>query len=115
MKGSLSTIVRSFKSAVTKAVHEHRLFIGRTVWQPRFHDHIIRDDIDHFFVEQYVELNPILWHLDFDNPDVQESPVEVLRETLQEKHGLKGFVLERIIEHELEYRAWWRNYDTTKV
>ena len=43
--GSLGTIIGSFKSAVTKAIGEKRACKTR-VWQPKFFDHIIRDDRD---------------------------------------------------------------------
>jgi hypothetical protein len=39
-----STMIRSYKSAVTK--HAHRLGYSFE-WQPRFHDHTIRDDADY--------------------------------------------------------------------
>ena len=38
---SISSFVAGFKSSTTKRIHEMRRC---TVWQPRFHDHIIRDD-----------------------------------------------------------------------
>ena len=47
---SLSTILGSFKSSVTKQVHEQGLAEEKSIWQSRFHDHVIRDDIDHFFI-----------------------------------------------------------------
>ena len=38
---SVSTTIRSYKSAVTKQTHR----LGYPFeWQPRFHDHIIRDE-----------------------------------------------------------------------
>lgn len=40
-KNSLSSIIGSYKSAVTK--HAHRLKFNFE-WQTEFHDHIIRDD-----------------------------------------------------------------------
>ena len=39
---SISTTIRSYKSAVTKQTHR----LGYTFeWQPRFYDHIIRDEV----------------------------------------------------------------------
>ncbi len=105
--GSLSTIIRSFKAAVTKEVHKLNLFLEESIWQSRFYDHIIRNDKDYFFVEQYIKLNPLLWYLDTDNPDVRAMPPDELRRTLQEKHNLIGYALERMIERELNYRDWW--------
>jgi putative transposase len=56
---SLSSIIRSFKSAVTNRIHA----IGSNgdVWQPRFHDHIIRNDRELFAIRQYIRNNPSNW------------------------------------------------------
>jgi putative transposase len=59
---SLSTIVRSFKSAVTNRMHVAR-FMG-DVWQPRFHDHIIRNDRELFAIRRYIKNNPANWKND---------------------------------------------------
>lgn len=111
--GSLSTIVRSYKSAVTKDVHARGLLAHRRIWQPSFYDHIIRDDADYFFVQQYIEINPLLWYLDTDNPDTHGVSIDELRQTLHVKHHLEGFVLERAIEYELAYRTWWTDVPVT--
>lgn len=55
---SVSTIIRSFKSAVSK--HAHRLGYEFR-WQTRFHDHIIRDSTDYERIAQYIETNPQNW------------------------------------------------------
>lgn len=59
--GSLSTIIRSFKSAVTK---DARLINPDFNWQTRFHDHIIRDDGSHQRIKKYIENNPRNWKED---------------------------------------------------
>ena len=59
--GSLSTIIRSYKSAVTKLVHPT---ISYFQWQSRFHDHIIRNDDEYQRIAQYIENNPAVWHED---------------------------------------------------
>ena len=56
--GSLSTIIRSYKSAVTKqARHIHADF----AWQTRFHDHIIRTNDSFQRIENYIINNPSKW------------------------------------------------------
>ena len=55
---SVSTIIRSYKSAVTK--HTHRLGFD-FAWQTRFHDHIIRDNISFENIQTYINENPIKW------------------------------------------------------
>jgi putative transposase len=58
---TVSTIVRSYKSAVTK--HANRLGLPNG-WQPRFHDHIIRNDADYQRVSDYIVKNPANWQDD---------------------------------------------------
>ncbi|MBE6741187.1 MAG: hypothetical protein E7570_02695 [Ruminococcaceae bacterium] len=51
---TVSSDIRSFKTVVTKE-------IGRSIWQARFHDHIIRDDYDYMLHVQYIDENPKKW------------------------------------------------------
>jgi putative transposase len=63
-RGSIPTIVRSFKSAVSKkarAVLRKPLF---QVWQSGYHEHIIRNQDDFEKTCEYIRLNPIRWSLD---------------------------------------------------
>ena len=58
---SVSTIIRSYKSAVTKQTHR----LGCTFeWQPRFHDHIIRDEVEYRRISYYIETNVENWETD---------------------------------------------------
>ncbi|MES2794606.1 MAG: transposase [Bacteroidota bacterium] len=60
-KNSISSIVGSYKSAVTK--HINRLgFVSE--WQGRFHDHIIRDEKEFIKISNYIKNNPQLWKED---------------------------------------------------
>ncbi|HUH73070.1 MAG TPA: transposase [Chitinophagales bacterium] len=59
--GSISAIIRSYKSAVTK--HANRLGFD-FAWQPRFHDHIIRDEQSFDNIQNYIFNNPINWEID---------------------------------------------------
>jgi REP element-mobilizing transposase RayT len=63
---SVSTIVRSYKSAVTK--HAHRLGL-EFAWQTRFYDHIIRDTKSFQNITRYIINNPANWRGDkfFEN------------------------------------------------
>jgi putative transposase len=56
--GSLSTVIRSFKSAVTKWCNENQYKFG---WQTRFHDHIIRTDAELDRIREYIIDNPKNW------------------------------------------------------
>ena len=58
---SISVIVRSYKSAVSK--HVHRLGFAFQ-WQSRFYDHIIRNDSSFERISNYIINNPANWQDD---------------------------------------------------
>ncbi|MBN2410159.1 transposase [candidate division KSB1 bacterium] len=58
---SLSVIIRSFKSAVTKRINEVRQTPGKPVWQRNFYEHIIRDEKDYYRIKEYILNNPLKW------------------------------------------------------
>jgi REP element-mobilizing transposase RayT len=57
-KNTLSSIIGSYKSVVTKNA---RKIIPGFGWQSRFHDHIIRDKKAHSNISRYIENNPVNW------------------------------------------------------
>ena len=59
--GSLPVVVRSYKAAVTRAA---RSFDPAFAWQPRFHDHVVRDEADLRRIRAYIEGNPATWDRD---------------------------------------------------
>ncbi len=59
--GNLASVVRGIKSAVTKYANEHDIPFA---WQPRFHDHIIRNQIEMNHIANYIQNNPMKWELD---------------------------------------------------
>jgi REP element-mobilizing transposase RayT len=60
-KNTVSSIVGSYKSAVTK--HANRLNL-ESGWHPRFHDHIIRNDAEFERISNYIENNVLNWKED---------------------------------------------------
>ncbi len=56
--GSLGSIIRSYKSAITKNV---RLIHADFAWQSRFHEHIIRNDEEYNRIKNYILENPMRW------------------------------------------------------
>ena len=54
---NIETIIRSFKTMVTKE-------IGYSVWQKSYHDHIIRCEDDYQKIWEYIENNPLKWAMD---------------------------------------------------
>jgi len=60
-KGSLSTIIRSYKSAVTKYANANNIMFD---WQPLFYDRIVRNDEEFIRIYDYISHNPKRWEKD---------------------------------------------------
>jgi putative transposase len=60
-ENTLSSVVGAYKSAVTK--HCNRLGFD-FAWQPRLHDHIIRDKKSFDYISNYIRTNPLSWSKD---------------------------------------------------
>ena len=54
---NVETIIRSFKTMVTKE-------IGQSIWQRSYHDHIIRGEKDYQKIWEYIDTNVIRWDKD---------------------------------------------------
>ncbi len=59
--GSISTMVRSYKSAVSK--HAHRLGFD-FAWQGKFHSNNIKDEVAYQNITNYIARNPLRWSSD---------------------------------------------------
>ena len=61
--GSLSTIIRSYKSACSKHI---RLQFpeAKFAWQSRFHDRVIRNEQEYYAIANYIHDNPKNWNKD---------------------------------------------------
>jgi putative transposase len=58
--GTISTIVRSYKAAVTFRIHLMRGMSNVPVWQHNYYEHVSRDDKDWQWIHTYVESNPAM-------------------------------------------------------
>jgi putative transposase len=74
--GSLGAIVRSFKGAATKRVHEDLEWSGE-VWQRNYFERVVRDGEEFSAATRYVLENPERWEWDRENPG--RKPVDALR------------------------------------
>jgi len=61
---SISSFVAGFKSVVTTRINQIRKTPKMPLWQPRFHDHILRDEIELYNVRNYIANNPRNWYDD---------------------------------------------------
>ena len=90
---TLGSIVRGFKTGVTKRVRKN--MDVHHVWQRNYYDHVIRNEADLQRIRQYVANNPARWAED------RENPLRALRERKSDRgagyarEGAKDFPPER--------------------
>lgn len=95
--GSLSTILGAFKAGVTLKARRGDLIGDTPVWQSRFHDHVIRNDVELYFIRRYVELNLLIWEFDASNPRGRDVTVEELESLLADRFGIAGNEAYRVL------------------
>ena len=61
---TLGSIVRGFKSSVTKRINMMNRTSDKKLWQRNYYEHIIRNEQDLFRIRKYIQLNPLRWELD---------------------------------------------------
>jgi putative transposase len=66
VKGSLPTIIRTYKAAVTRVIGRELNETG--IWQRNYYEHVIRDEKDLQNKTDYINANPLLWDEDDENP-----------------------------------------------
>lgn len=59
---SLGAIIGQFKSITTKRIR--KVGLNEFSWQPRFYEHIIRNDTALMNIRKYIQLNPLKWEID---------------------------------------------------
>jgi len=69
VKGSIPTIIRSYKSSVSYRINLIRGSDGVPVWQRNYYEHVIRNDRDLQNKTDYINANPLLWAEDEENPN----------------------------------------------
>ena len=67
VKGSIPTIIRAYKSAVTYTVNKLENRHCAVLWQKNYYEHIIRNDHELNNIGWYIVNNPSNWELDRDN------------------------------------------------
>lgn len=64
--GSLPTIIRTDKAAVTRQIGREHNATG--IWQRNYYEHIIRNEHEMDNIWRYIEANPSIWLDDDENP-----------------------------------------------
>lgn len=67
--GTIPTIIRSYKSAVSKQIHKSD---KKFKWQRNYYEHIIRNELSLFFIRKYIRENPLHWNIDSENHIARE-------------------------------------------
>lgn len=84
---NLFSIIRGFKSATTKQVNMLlKNTEGGSIWQSRFHDHIIRNEEDMNRIREYIRYNPLKWQEDLESPVVCSKSSEKHHKQSLKKH-----------------------------
>jgi len=64
----LSEFMRGFKTFSSKRINQtQNEFLFQ--WQKSFHDHVIRNEIEFYNIQQYIVNNPANWETDRNNPE----------------------------------------------
>jgi REP element-mobilizing transposase RayT len=61
---SIPTIIRGFKSAVTKIINIKRNALEASVWQRNYYEQVIRNEPELNRIRKYIIENPIKWQYD---------------------------------------------------
>jgi putative transposase len=66
-RGSIPTIIRSYKSVVTKSAHETISHSPLKIWQPGYYEHVIRNEEELKYTIDYIKSNPEKWEIKHNN------------------------------------------------
>ncbi len=76
VKGSIPTIVRTFKAAVARQARKELGIDGRSIWQRNYFERVLREGQDYADVSRYIVENPMRWEWDEENPRRRVEPKE---------------------------------------
>jgi len=61
---TIPTIIRGYKSAVTKQINILQNQPGVPVWQRNYYEHIVRNEKSYLIISEYIMNNPFTWRDD---------------------------------------------------
>ena len=71
--GSLPTIIRTYKAAVTRHARRTMQDSPVRIWQRGYFERVIRDEREFEQAREYIANNPAKWELDTENPAVRSK------------------------------------------
>lgn len=90
VSGSIPTIVRAYKSAVTYAINKMENSRGAVVWQRNYYEHVIRNEKELELITKYIEYNPMNWQLDRDNAESKLPAFESAEDYIKDAEAMIG-------------------------
>ena len=76
ISGSIPTIIRLFKSAVTREIKRLDYPFFYSVWQRNYYEHIIRNENELNLIREYIQNNPLRWQYDRENLEGKPDEIE---------------------------------------
>jgi REP element-mobilizing transposase RayT len=78
---TIGSIVRGFKSAVTREIKrlDYPFFYSiwqRNYWQRNYYEHIIRNENESNRIREYIQNNPLRWQYDRENLEGKPDEIE---------------------------------------
>ncbi len=67
--GSIPTVIRSYKSAVSLRANRLKEKPVSPIWQGNYYEHVIRDEDELAKIHDYIMANPLCWDEDEENPN----------------------------------------------
>ena len=66
---NLGSIIRGYKSTVTKQINFIRNTPGRKIWQRNYFERIIRNEKELYKIRKYIAQNPLKWEIEKGFPE----------------------------------------------
>lgn len=73
---TIGSIVRGFKSAVTREIKRLDYPFLYSVWQRNYYEHIIRNERELNRIREYIQNNPLRWQYDRENLEGKPDEIE---------------------------------------
>ena len=75
-RGTIPTIVRTFKAAVTRSARAELKMAGQMIWQSNYFERVLRDGREVANAVRYIGENPARWRWDEDNAEREREEKE---------------------------------------
>lgn len=62
-------IIGYFKMNSANKINQLRHSSGKPVWQRNYYEHVVRNENELNRIRKYIQVNPMDWHLDVENPE----------------------------------------------